>query len=349
MTNKTIHKIFFAFTACLLLSGVVFAPAGQAKPVKRSLCVFDVIGTNGPVYNSMKKYQAAALEWGVKIQLKPYTDETVALEDFRNEQCDGVVLTGVRNRQLVKFAGSIDMMGALPTLDHLKKAIQALSRPRAKQYMRTEKYEVAGIFPAGSVYFFVRPEVMQKVEGVPSVDDFAGKKVAVLSYDEQAITAVREVGGTVVGADVTSFAGKFNNGNVDLCYAPAAAYKALELYKGLGEEGRIIDYTLAQVTVQMTLRRDRFPEEFGLKSRQWTAEKFDDVKQRLLKLREEIPEEKWFRVPEDRQPEYRALFRDVRESLVEDGVYDPKMVKLLRRVRCSMDASRAECTMSDEN
>lgn len=342
-------KFFTAGTCLLLLAGVLFAEQPSSEPVRRSLCVFDVIGTNGPVYNSMEQYQAVALEWGVKLKLKPYTDETVALEDFESEQCDGVVLTGVRNRQLVKFAGSIDMMGALPSLDHLKKAVKALARPRAKKYLRTDKYEVAGIFPAGSVYFFVRPEVMRQLDGAPSVDDFAGKKVAVLNYDQQAITAIREVGGTVIGADVTSFSGKFNNGNVDICYAPAAAYKALELYKGLGKDGKIIDYTLAQVTVQTTLRRDRFTEEFAAKSRNWAVEKFDDVKQRLLDLRSEIPEEKWFNIPGQRKPEYRALFRDVRQSLVEQGVYDPRMVQLLRRVRCSINPARAECTMDNSS
>lgn len=337
--------LFLLAYVILPLIFVSIGSSGHTKPVQRSLCVFDVVGKNGPVYNSMKKYQTAALQWDVQLELIPYTDETVAKEDFEAGQCDGVVLTGVRNRKLVKFAGSMDMMGALPTYDHLKKAIKALSKPKAAKLMQTEKYEVAGIFPAGAVYFFVRPEPLKSIEGTPTVKDFAGKKVAVMSYDQQAITSIRRVGATVVSADVTSFSGMFNNGSVDVCYAPAAAYKALELYKGLGEEGRIVDYPLAQVTYQITLRKDRFPEKFAGQSREFAVKKFDKVKNRLLEIQKEIPDDQWMQIPEKRKPEYRSLFREVRQDLKEKGVYDPKMVTFLRKIRCSIDPSRAECSM----
>ncbi|MFB6345470.1 MAG: putative solute-binding protein [bacterium] len=331
--------------ALMVISGLLLSTGVFAKPAKRSLCVFDVVGTNGPVYNAVKEYRTAALKWGVKFELKPYTDEAVALEDFQAGQCDGVVLTGVRNRQLVKFAGSIDMMGALPSYRHLKKAIRALSQPKAAQYMRTEKYEVAGIFPAGAVYFFVRPESMRKVEGTPTIDDFAGKKVAVMSYDQQGITSIRHVGATPVPSDVTSFAGKFNNGSVDLIYAPASAYNALELYRGLKEDGRIIDYPLAQLTYQITLRRDNFSDTFAQTSREWSANQFNEAKKRIVKVRRKIPEGMWLNIPDKRKPKYRAMFRKVRQRLKEEGVYDPRTMVFLRNIRCNIDPSRAECTM----
>lgn len=328
----------------LLLCVMMMAIPAQSSPTERSLCVFDVVGTNGPIYQSMKRYQAAALKWDVKLQLKPYTDEIVALEDFQAGQCDGVVVTGVRNRNLVKFAGSIDMMGALPTFDHLEQAIQALSKPRAKSFLRNGQYETAGILPAGTVYFFVRPDVMEHVDGTPSINDFAGKEVAVLSHDQQAITAVRTVGGTVVRADVSNFAGTFNNGNVDMCYAPATAYEALELYRGLGKNGGIVDYPLAQMTYQIVLHHEKFPGDFGQKSRNWAVDQFDTVKKRLMGLRNEIPESKWIRIPEKRYPEYREVFRQIRQKLLDQGVYHPKMVKFLRKIRCKMNPGRAECT-----
>lgn len=337
-------------TTAIFLSFIVIAvflstTPVKAKPIERSLCVFDVIGTNGPVFNSIKRYRTAALEWGVKFNLKPYTDEAVAMEDFQSKECDGVVMTGVRTRRLVKFTGSIDMMGALPTYDHLKKAIGALTQPKAKKYVRTKKFEVAGIFPAGAVYFFVRPETMRKLEGTPTVDDLAGKKVAVMSYDKQGMTSIRQVGATPVPSDLTNFSGKFNNGSVDIIYAPASAYNALELYRGLGEDGRVIDYPLANVTYQITLRRDNFSEEFGQKSREWAFSKFDEAKQRIMEVTNEIPDGKWVDIPDKRVPKYRAMFRRVRQQLKKRGVYDPRTMTLLRNIRCNIDPTRAECTM----
>jgi hypothetical protein len=344
--TNSLHKTSILVLVLLFgITGTIIPGSVEAKPIQRSLCVFDIVGTNGPVFSNIKKYRTAALQWGVKLNLKAYTDEAVALEDFQAGQCDGVVLTGIRNRKLIKFAGSLDMMGASPTYEHQKKAIQALSRPKAEPLLQTEKYEVAGIFPAGAVYFYARPELMQKIEGTPEVGDLAGQKIATLSYDQQAVTAIRKVGGTVVGADITSFSGMFNNGSVDLIYAPVGAYQALELYKGLGEKGRIIDFTLSQLSYQITLRRDRFPDEFGQKSREWAASQFDRVVKRHKKDREKIPDKYWVEIPEKKKVEYNSLMRRVRQDLEKQGIYHPKMVGFLRNIRCKMDPSRAECTM----
>ena len=49
---------------------------------------------------------------GVSLDLKGYTDERVATEDFRTGQCDAVIATAFRTRQFNIVAGSIDTLGA---------------------------------------------------------------------------------------------------------------------------------------------------------------------------------------------------------------------------------------------
>jgi len=49
---------------------------------------------------------------GASVELKGYTDERVASEDFRTGQCDGLIATGFRTRQFNAVAGSIDTLGA---------------------------------------------------------------------------------------------------------------------------------------------------------------------------------------------------------------------------------------------
>lgn len=44
----------------------------------KTLCVFDMLGANGPYFAEMKDYKTAALAWGVDFTLKPYTSERVA-------------------------------------------------------------------------------------------------------------------------------------------------------------------------------------------------------------------------------------------------------------------------------
>ena len=70
-----------------------------------------------------------------------------------------------------------------------------------------------------------------------SLQAAAGKKVAVIGYDKQARVVANVAGASPVPATIASFGPLFNNHSVDMAYAPAIAYKPLELYKGLGENG----------------------------------------------------------------------------------------------------------------
>lgn len=40
--------------------------------------------------------------------------------------------------------------------------------------------------------------------------------------------------------------------------------------------------------------------------------------------------------------------REARLQLIQDGTYDPRMMELLKRVRCKYDPGAAECSLKDE-
>ena len=82
----------------------------------KKVCVFDLLGANGPVFAQMKDYKTVALDWGVELVLKPYTSERVAAEDFKSGLCDAVSFTGIRSRQFNSFTGSLDAVGAIAYL-----------------------------------------------------------------------------------------------------------------------------------------------------------------------------------------------------------------------------------------
>ncbi|HYW05220.1 MAG TPA: putative solute-binding protein [Gammaproteobacteria bacterium] len=336
------RKLVLAAAMLLSLSAL---PVHAA--VKRTLCVYDPIGANGDVYGLAQDYRAAARAWGVNFKLEPYTDEGVAVEDFKAGQCDAALITGIRDRKLVRFAGSVDMMGAIPTYRELRTVIRTISQPKAAKYMRSGPYEVAGVLPAGAVYLFVSSKTMQSIKGTPTVKDLAGKTIATLSYDQQAVQMVRFVGASVVGSDITNFGSKFNNGSADICYAPAYAYKALELYKGLGKHGGIIDYVLAQLTYQMVTHRKEFSGKFLQKSRDWAANHFDQALAIAKRSEAQIPKKYWIHIPKKDRRRYQQMFRNVRLKLrKEGGVYSPRMMKLLWKVRCHYHPSDAECSES---
>lgn len=325
--------------AALTLAAV--APLASAQTVK--MCVFDVIGANGDIYNMVKDYALEMKSHGVDFELKPYTDEGVAVGDFNAGQCDAVAATDLRTRPFNRFTGTISAVGALPTYDDLKTLLATLAQPKAASLMKQDGYEVLGIVPAGAGYLFVNDRSMD------TAGDLAGKRMATLDYQEDAIHMVNFVKATVVPSDITNFAGKFNNGSVDTAYAPAFAYEALELYKGLGDKGGIVDYPLAQLTIQVISREDVLDDETAQAARQVAWDMYPQAMNLINKQEDAIPEEKWIRIPEKDIQGYQEMFRENRIEM-RDGlngapdVYHPKMLGLLSKIRCSSNPSASECT-----
>lgn len=338
MRNKTLTR-WLAATALLAASAT--APAAATD---RSLCVFDVIGANGDVYQLMTDYALAAKEWGVNLRLRAYTEESLAMADFQSGRCDAVVLTGIRNRALVPFPGSLDMMAAKPTYEHARMAYSVVHSERAAELMRNEAYETVGVVPGGMVYLFGK-----QGEALPDWNRLAGSRVAIMSYDEQASEMVRYVGGAVVPASPSTFAGMFNSGSVDLAYAPAFAYTALEMYRGLGENGGILNYNLGILSFQINTRWERFPDDFGQQSRNWVMGNLWDQGMRLIEQAEaEIPDHYWIELDDAARESYNQMFADVRQALWDQGVYSQRTQSLLKQIRCRLEAGRAECSADTE-
>ena len=107
---------------------------------------------------------------------------------------------------------------------------------------------------------------------------------------------VNHVKATVVPSDITNFAGKFNNGSVDTAYAPAFAYEALELYKGVGDKGGIVDYPLAQLTIQVIAREGVVDAETAQKSREVAWGMYGQAMNLIRGQEEAIPEKQWIQI-----------------------------------------------------
>jgi len=327
----------FALTLALLQPTPLFAQ--QA----RTLCVYDPSGASGDAFAIAKEYRAAALAWGVSFELKPYVDERTAAEDFKAGKCHAAMMTGVRIRAFNKFSSTLEAMGGLQTYEQLREVAHTLASPKAAQLLRSGEYETVALFPAGAVYLYVNDRAMR------SVGDLAGKRIATLDYDVAAKTMVKQVGASMVVADVGTFAGMFNNGSVHACYAPATAYQPLELKKGLGDKGGIVRYPLAQLTLQVVARASQFPKDFGQKSREWVSKEFGRFLKIVTKADKTIPAKYWIDVPKPDREKYDILFRDVRVRLRDnDKIFDPQALKLLRRIRCKSDPTRAECAEQKE-
>lgn len=329
------------FKPLLLATGV--ATVSVAAQAKQTMCVFDIVGKSGDVYALMKDYQLAAKTWGADIELKVATNEAVIAEDFKAGKCDGVSITGMRGRQFNPFTGSLDAIGAITDLKLAVKVMQGLASPAFAKAMVNGKYEVVGVIPIGDAYLLVNDR------NINTVAKAAGKKIAVLDYDEAQKIMASQVGAQAVSSDITNFGAKFNNGQVDIIGAPAAAFKPLELHKGLGTKGAIVNYPILQVTGNLIIHPDKFPAGFGQKSREWVKAQLPRAFGILGKMKADIPQKYWMEVPAADKPGYQKLMREARINLTAKGIYDKRMMKLLWQFRCREDAKNFECALQDEN
>lgn len=321
----------------LSLLVLLSSAAASAEVIERRVCVFDIAGNAGPTMQAMRDWRAEAREWGLDANLVPFTNEGIAVEELQARRCDAVLMTGIRARNYVRYSGTLDSLGGIPDDEHLRMVLQVMAHPSQADKMATDSFEVMGIAPAGAAYVFVND---REINSLPKA---AGKKVAVLEFDPTQAKMVSQMGATPVSSDLTNFSNRFNNNVVDVIAAPLAAYNALELYRGLSPDGAIIDYPLAQISMQLVARRDTMPREISQKSREYFFDNFDTVLEILNREAEHV-DEKWFQpIPEEDQREYEVMMQDARVELRDEGYYDPEMLTLQRRVRCRLDAGRSEC------
>ena len=327
----------------LLLFGL--SPAASAE--MHSLCVFDLLGANGPIYAQMKDYKIAAMTWGVDLQLKPYTSENKAAADFKSGQCDAVSFTGIQSRQFNRFSGSLDAMGALPSYQHLKMLVTAISSEQAAPLMINHPYEVVGIIPIGSAYLFVNDRALVS-RYADAAGDLAGIRIAVMDSDPAQIELMGVLGTSSISTSIAEMYQKFNNGLVDVTYGPAVVYQAMELEKGMGEKGGVVRFPLAQLTLQIMIHQARFPEKYADNSRRYALSQFDKAVSYAINHEQRVAPQRWITISDNDKKRYLQIYRKTRVLLAKKGVYDGRMLKLMQRVRCKNQPADAECVKAEE-
>ncbi|MCK5874504.1 MAG: hypothetical protein KAG82_07430 [Alcanivoracaceae bacterium] len=317
------------------LSGIDKLPEDQR--LRRVICIWDLVGRNGPVFGAAMEARAQALEFNVDLEMVPYTNEGVMVEEFKAGRCDAALMSGLRARQFNKYTGSIDAIGAVPDREHLYTLFQVINHPRSAGHMVRGEYVILGVFPAGAAYVFVNDR------NINTLAKAAGKKVAVLDYDPIQAKMIAGVGATPVATDITRAPGMFNNGVVDILAAPLLAYEFLELYKGMSPNGGIINYPLAQITMQLVGRTEKFPNEIAQLVRESSFEQYDRIIAMVSQEEVKVPERWWIPIPEADMREYGIMMQQSRISLREMDYYDADMLSLQRRIRCKFAPEKGEC------
>ena len=334
--------------------GLVLAAACAASAqAGQKICVYDLLGTSGDLFNMAKDYAVAMQRHGASMELKGYTDERVASEDFRTGQCDAVIATGFRTRQFNAVAGSIDTLGSTTIVrdgkidiamsyEVVRRVMQTFASPKAEALMTEGNYEVGGIIPLGAAYPVVNDRRINTVEAL------AGKRIASFDYDKAQAVMIQRIGAQPVSADITNFSTKFNNGSVDMVAAPTMAYKPLELYKGIGKNGAIARFPILILTYQVILNKSKFPEGFGQASREYWVGQFDRALQLIKQADASIPPATWMDLTPENSYKYTLMLRESRIDIAKKGLYDKRGLRVIKKVRCNVNPTDPECSTKSE-
>lgn len=334
---KLLKKVSVLALASLCL-GALCAPAfAKTELIPVKYCVWDPVGNSGPFIAFLKETKLKAINMGIDLQLDPYTDEKVAANDFKSGVCDAVLLTNILAKDFVPFSAAFGSPGGIRSLEQLKTLSATLNHPKATKLIRQDKYEVAGLYPIGKIYPFTRDKSDIRISSI------AGKKVAILNGDVASTKFVETVGASPVHTSLATWAGQFNNGNLDIMFSPALAYNTFELYKGLGEQGGIVRFNVLYAVMEMVINVEQTPPGFGDQMRKHALTRFDELEQTVAQAESEIPPKYWIDLDEQNRKEYQAMVKKVRLNLRDEGDYDAKAISLLWKIRCKFNPAESEC------
>jgi len=344
--SNPIKNIFVCISLSLLISSNASSSSSPNlqtanKLTSITMCAFLLMGTNGPEYDAIVNYKIAAMGLGVDLKIKFYMNEKIVMEELKAGVCDIANMTGMQALNFNRFTGSLHATGGIPTYEHLELVLSVLSRPSAAKYMRQGEYEIMGIQPAGAVYLFTND---RNIEGIA---DFAGKKMGILESMPEMRQMVLDMGMTPVSSTLTNVFQKFNNNVVDITAGPAIIYQPMEIQKGLEPVGGILQEPVMQANLQFIGRWEKFPPGFGQKSRELFMSNFDESLKLFQQAENAIPKKWWIPIPNDSMHEFNSQLRTMRLAARAAGIYEPKALTLLRKVRCKVDKTRPECTSED--
>ncbi len=326
----------------LLTAMSLFAFAIPSLSYAQKICVFDPAGTQGDAYSLMKDYALAAKQWGADITLKAYVSDQKATDDYKDGKCDALSSIGYRIRQFNTFTGSIDSFGQIPSDSIARSVLGLMANPKLASEMVSGDNEIVGVSAFGMLY------PMTNDRNINTMAKMMGKRFGILDFDSTQKETVQKLGGIPVGTSLSSIGTLFNAGKLDLIFLPPYAYNALDIGKGMGTKGAIAKYPVAFITMQIVIRRDKFPEGYGPKSRTWIAAQLDRQFKNNKRLEDSIDPRLWEDLPDADKKGYDRILREVRISFQWQGIYSKRMASITKKARCVKAPTNYECAQNDE-
>lgn len=303
----------------------------------RTICVWDVLGRQGPIYASTVDQQLRLKHYGINLEVEAFSDEQDVVDKLISGACDTSVMSGSKAKQFNDFTGSIESLGGIPSRKHMKYLLQVLASTHAHKKMQQGKFHVVGVIPIGDNYLFTHnnkePELKSTFVGKAAVvGDDLSQKALYEAFDMQLI----------LGKSTAAAAGAYNQGNADIIMSPLVGYNMFNLGAGL-KNGSIVDYPLSQMTLQVVARLDTIPAEIGQFLREDMFVKLNIMYRQVEKNSRGVPKDKMIKFSAREENQLNLKITKIREQLTKSGAYNKGMMKLQKKIRCKIDKQLKEC------
>ncbi|MEK9713164.1 MAG: putative solute-binding protein [Thalassolituus sp.] len=306
--------------------------------LKRTFCIWDPLGKNGPVAAATRDQILRSLHYGMDLSIEVFQNEETLVNKFtRDNDCDAILIRGASAMRFNRFLATVEAPGAITSRDQLYLLAQVLAKPDIAPRLSDEKYTALGLVTLGGNHIFASSRKHA------SLSAFQELPVGIPDTDRGSAWLTSALKGEPQSASLPATVQYFSEGAVEVVIAPDIGY----LVMGQGQTGVTtvaIKPEVGQSTLQLIGRAERFPPGLALILREDFLFRFNNYARLVDKELSNIPANFWVTPTEDEKKILASTSQETRLSLREQGFYDSAMLRLARKIRCRFEPANTECS-----
>ncbi|MFH6913360.1 putative solute-binding protein [Acinetobacter sp. AM3-2] len=320
---------------CLALILSITAVASWAED--QVWCAYDPIGSQGDITRRLNDIRLYAQQYQVKFKVVTYQKEQQAIQAFDDGKCSGLAASNFNTYRYNQFMGSTAGIGLIPNNRTAKSFLQLLNHPTIEKRLVSKNYEAIGMIPIGTAYMVLKNKNLSRVA------QLRNQRIGVLPNNPPQQALVRSVGAQPVYVNLSNAIAQFKQNKIDIIAAPVFGLLPYNLQKEFGPDTQVINFPLAYFGVNLIIKPQAYPANFGRKIRGWFVQNSQLLTNRATQWENHLPAYYWVDVSFYEKQSYDVMVAKIRNQYVLSGYYDAYFVQLMKRLRCMDDPRYFEC------
>jgi len=317
----------------LILSGTAAASWAEDQV----WCAYDPIGSQGDITRRLNDIRLYAQQYQVKFKVVTYQKEQQAIQAFDDGKCSGLAASNFNTYRYNQFMGSTAGIGLIPNNRTAKSFLQLLNHPTIEKRLVSKNYEAVGMIPIGTAYMVLKNKKLSRVA------QLRNQRIGVLPNNPPQQALVGSVGAQPVYVDLSNAIAQFKQNKIDIVPAPVYGLLPYNLQKEFGPDTQVINFPLAYFGVNLIIKPQAYPANFGRKIRGWFVHNSQLLTNRATQWENHLPAYYWVDVSFYEKQSYDVMVAKIRNQYVLSGYYDAYFVQLMKRLRCMDDPRYFEC------